>query len=455
MAVNARELALKVLKEVDEDGAYANLALNKILEKYELKKLDRSFITELSYGTLKRLNTLDWILSRFLKKPLAAQTVWVRNILRLATYQVVFMERVPNAAACNEAVELTKKYAYKGIVRFVNGVLRNLVREIDNIEFPDINCDSVSHISLKYSHPNWIVQKWLEDYDIKLTVNLCKANNEIPPNTVRVNTLKIDRYNLISRLKKEGVEAIKTKYSSDGINISGFFSYRKLPAFREGLFQVQDESSMLASQILNPAHGSRIIDCAAAPGGKTTHLAQLVENTGEIHAFDLHPYKLELIKQNCKRLGITNVICHVQDVRMLSEKWDEYADYVLLDAPCSGLGVLRRRPDARWRKELEQIKTLVKLQREMLDKISRCVRPGGVLVYSTCTITEEENISQIKTFLKRHDEFTLEDLTPFLPAALQDEQGAKEGFIQLWPHRHYTDGFFIARMRKKRANILS
>ncbi|MCL0067439.1 16S rRNA (cytosine(967)-C(5))-methyltransferase RsmB [Peptococcaceae bacterium] len=451
--VNAREQALKVLKEVDEDGAYANLALDKILEKHELKKLDRAFITELTYGTLKRLNTLDWLLSRFLKKPLAAQTVWVRNILRMAAYQVFFMERVPNAAACNEGVELAKKYSHKGVVGFVNGVLRNLVREIDNIEFPDINCDPATHISLKYSHPSWLVQKWLEDYGIELTIKLCKANNEVPPNTVRVNTLKIDRDSLISRLKAEGVEATRTKYSSDGLSISGFLSYRTLPSFKEGLFQVQDESSMLAALVLNPAHGSRVIDCAAAPGGKTTHIAQLMENTGEIHAFDLHPHKLDLIKQNCIRLGVKNVTCHAQDIRTLSEEWNEYADYVLLDAPCSGLGVLRRRPDARWRKEFKQIKALVKLQREMLDRAAKLVRPGGVLVYSTCTITEEENIFQIKSFLKRNTDFISEDLTPFLPPDLREERGVKEGFIQLCPHKYYTDGFFIARLRKKKVSL--
>ena len=448
--ITARELALKVLKEVEEDGAFANLALNKILEKYKPSKPDRAFATELTYGTLRTLNTLDWLLSRFLKKPLVSQTIWVRNILRIGAYQILFMDRVPNAAACNEAVELTKKHGHQGVVGFVNGVLRNLIRNLDNIEFPDIHSDPVSHVALKYSHPSWMVEMWLKEYGLKQTVKLCLANNRTPPNIVRVNTLRISRDDLIRRLQEEGVSAKKTKYADDGLSIEGFLSYRTLPSFQQGLFQIQDESSMLVGQSLNPAHGSRVIDAAAAPGGKSTHLAQLMENAGEIYAFDLHHHKLELIKDNCRRLGITNIECRAQDVRGLSSDLHNYADYVLLDAPCSGLGVLRRRPDARWRKEAGQITTLVKLQREMLESVCKCVRPGGVLVYSTCTITEEENLGQVQSFLAHNSEFVLEDLTPFLPANLAGEPGVQQGYIQLWPHKHETDGFFIARMRKKR-----
>ncbi|MBO8136580.1 MAG: 16S rRNA (cytosine(967)-C(5))-methyltransferase RsmB [Desulfotomaculum sp.] len=447
--VTAREMALQALKAVEEDGAYANLAINNILEKYQPGKLDRAFATELTYGTLRTLNTLDWVISRFVKQPLAVQTVWVRNILRMGTYQLLYLDKVPAAAACNEAVELAKKYAHSGVVKFVNGVLRNITRNLDKIQYPDLESDPVAHISLKYSHPSWMVERWLKDFGLEETINLCKANNEPPPNTVRTNTLRITRNDLIEKLAQEGVEAEKTKYVNEGLNLKGFLSYRSLQSFKEGLFQVQDESSMLVAHALNPAHGSRVIDAAAAPGGKTTHIAQLMENTGTVLAFDVREHKIKLINENCSRLGITNVKAMVNDARQIPAKFHNWADYVLLDAPCSGLGVLRRRADVRWRKEAYQISAIVKLQKEMLESVSRCVRPGGVLLYSTCTITEEENLGQIKSFLEKHSEFILEDLTPFLPADLINEPGASRGYVQLLPHLHGTDGFFIARMRKK------
>ncbi|MTI79804.1 MAG: 16S rRNA (cytosine(967)-C(5))-methyltransferase RsmB [Firmicutes bacterium] len=447
--IAARELALKALKAVEEDGAYANLVLNRILEKYQPGKLDRAFTTELTYGTLRTLNTLDWVISRFIKQPLASQTVWVRNILRMGTYQLLYLNKVPPAAACNEAVELAKKYSNRGVVKFVNGVMRNVTRNLDTIEYPDINMDPVSHVSLKYSHPSWMVERWLKEYDLEQTIELCKTNNMTPPNTVRVNTLRISRQQLIERLQEEGVEAKEANYASEGLHLSNFFSFRTINSFQEGLFQVQDESSMLVGHALNPSHGSRVIDAAAAPGGKSTHLAQLMENSGWILAFDLHEHKINLINDNCRRLGITNVKGKVGDAREIPAEYNNWADYVLLDAPCSGLGVLRRRADVRWRKEAYQIPSIVKLQREMLENVSRCVRPGGVLVYSTCTITDEENLQQVKSFLNRHNEFVMEDLTPLLPARLADEPGVNQGYIQLLPHLHGMDGFFMARMRKR------
>lgn len=447
--ISAREIALKALKAVEEEGAYANLALNKMLEKYQPNKLDRAFATELTYGTLRTLNTLDWVISRFLRQPLASVNVWVRNILRMGTYQLMFLSKVPPAAACNEAVELSKKYANQGVVKFVNGVLRNITRNLNKIEYPDIDTDPVSHVSLRYSHPTWMVERWLKEYGLNQTIELCKANNVSPPNTIRTNTLRITRDELIARLNDEGVRAVKTNYAPEGLNIEGFLSYRTLPSFQQGLFQIQDESSMLVGHAINPAHGSRVIDAAAAPGGKSTHLAQLMHNTGLVLAFDLHPHKLDLIQENCKRLGITNVKGRVGDTREMPKDFHNWADYLLLDAPCSGLGVLRRRPDSRWRKDAHQIPAIVKLQREMLESVHKCVRPGGVLVYSTCTITEEENLGQITSFLQDHREFVLEDLTPLLPASLAKERSASKGYIQLLPHIHGMDGFFIARMRKR------
>jgi len=447
--VTAREIALHVLKAVEADGAYANLALNRALEEYRPSKLDRAFATELAYGTLRTLNTLDWIVSRYVQQPLGDQTVWNRNILRLGVYQIFYMDKVPTGAACFEAVELAKKFGTPGTARFVNGVLRNVARHKDKLQFPDPETDLVTHISLKYFHPIWLVKRWLTELGPAETIALCRANNTIPPNTVRANTLRLDRDTLAVRLEEEGLTVRKTRFAPEGLEIGGFVSMRALASFQEGLIQIQDESSMLAAHAVSPAPGARTLDVCSAPGGKTTHLAQLMENQGTIKALDIHRHKLKLVVDNCRRLGIDNVETGLLDARDLPGEFEGWADFVLVDAPCSGLGVLRRRPDARWRKEPGQITGLVRLQEGILAGAAQCARAGGVLVYSTCTITYEENLGQVQGFLAHHPDFSLEDLRPFLPAGLGEEQAAR-GYIEISPHTHEgMDGFFIARMRRR------
>ncbi len=446
--VNAREVALKVLYAVDQEQAYANLALDRILEHYRPGKLDRAFATELVYGVLRRLNTIDWLLGHFLHQPLASQNPWIRNILRLGAYQIIYLERVPDAAACNESSELARRYGHAGAVGFVNGVLRNLARRGKNIPFPDLNDDPVAHIALRYSHPSWLVQRWLEEFGVDETVALCQANNDPAPNTIRTNTLKNTRQELKQRLWKEGVAAECTSYAPEGLKIAGFPTLHNFTPFKEGLFMVQDESSMLVGHALSPYPGARVLDAAAAPGTKTTHLAQLMNNQGEITALDIHPHKIKLIAANCRRLGITCVRAVSADARYLDHGMDPW-DFILLDAPCSGLGVLRRRPDARWRKTRASIEEMTILQREMLEGVAPHLKPGGILVYSTCTITREENLDQVNEFLARHPEFSLEDLSPYLPSGLDFQKTLSRGYIQLLPHRHGMDGFFIARFRKK------
>jgi len=443
-----RELALAIIRSVEQEGAYANLELNKVLEQYQPGKLDRGFITELVYGTLRSLHHLDWVLGQFLSRPLEDLTPWIRNILRMAVYQVFYLDKVPDSAAVNEAVNLAKGYGHRGTVKFVNGVLRNLLRNKDKIKYPDLQEDPVTHIAVVYSHPRWIVEKWLGQFGTEGTIELCKANNEAPLTTIRTNTLRIDRKELAGQLKMEGLEVRETRYVAEGLTVGGFASLGNRPAFKKGLFQVQDESSMLVGHISRPQKGSLIIDACSAPGGKTTHLAQLIENEGRIIALDIHPHKLGLIKENCRRLGVTCVETRSMDARRLPGEWAEKADLVLVDAPCSGLGVLRRRPDARWRKEAADLVAIQKLQLEILAAASRCVKPGGTLIYSTCTITPEENEQVVAKFLAAHPDFKAKDLTPYMPEALRelDLPTAREGYIQLLPHLHGMDGFFIARM---------
>ncbi len=446
---NAREIALMVLKEVDGEGAYSNIALNRLLEKHRPGKLDRAFATELVYGTLRNLNTLDWLLGHFLKQPMKKQTSWLRSILRLGAYQIVFMDRVPDSAAVNESANLAGRYAHAGAVNFVNGVLRNLARGYKNIAYPDYESDPVAHIALRYAHPPWLVQRWLRDYGPDDTIALCRADNAPAPNTIRTNTLKITREDLAERLAAEGVDSRATAFAPEGLYIEGFMSLHGFKPFEEGLFQVQDESSMLVGHALSPAPGSFVLDATSAPGGKATHLAQLMGDRGTVMAADIHPHKLDLIEDNCRRLGISCVHAFLADARDFSGELAGKADYVLVDAPCSGLGVLRRRPDSRWRRTPEQIPEILELQRRILNSAASCLKPGGVLVYSTCTLAAEENLAQVKHFIEDNTFFVMEDLTPYLPQALGLEQTMTNGYLQLLPHKHGTDGFFIARMRKK------
>ncbi len=447
--VNARELALQVLLDVEERGAYVNLALGAALDKADPCRLDRAFITELVYGTLRRLNTLDWALGLYLRRPLSRLDPKVRNILRLGAYQVLFMERVPDAAAVNESAKLARRHGHEGIVKFVNGVLRNLVRGRERLPYPDPGQDPVGYIALRHSHPAWLVRRWMDQFGFTTAAALCEANNRPAPNTVRVNTLKADTETVMAMLAGEGIAVQRGKYARDCLLLGGGVVTGRLVPFREGLLQVQDESSILVGQAVHPGPGSRVIDVASAPGGKATHLAQLMQNRGEILALDVHRHKIKLIEDNCRRLGVTIVRTLLADARHLPEEYAVWADYVLVDAPCSGLGVLRRRPDAKWRKKEGQIRELALLQSQILSAAAAALKPGGILVYSTCTITREENLGQVEAFLRAHPDFTLESLAGLLPDSLDWDSTLRQGFLQIMPHLHDgLDGFFIARLRK-------
>lgn len=443
----ARDAALKVLVAVDTREAYSNLALRSVLDNSPLGKLDRAFVAELVYGTLRRLNTIDWILGQYLRKPVRKQSPRVRNILRLGAYQIIFLDRVPDSAACNEAVEMAKRFGHRGTVKFVNGVLRNIARGKNNINFPDPKEDIYQHIALKYSHPLWLVRKWINMLGIEETIALCRANNESPPFTARVNTLKTSREEMQKKMGEAGAKVLATPYAPEGLILEDAHHPEVKKAYAQGLLLVQDESSMLAAHALSPLPGRRVLDMASAPGGKTTHLAQLMQNRGHIVASDFHAHKLDLVRDNCRRLGISIVETWQGDSRQLARDYAGWAHFVLLDAPCSGFGVIRRRPDIKWRKNEAQLQELISLQAELLQEAGRCLAPGGVLVYSTCTINEQENIKQVKRFLTTNRDFDFEPLTGYLPSALGD---LDRGYIQLLPHRHGTDGFFIARLRKKR-----
>ena len=446
-----RNAALKAVFEVLEKGAYTNIAVNNLLKGISFSPLERCFITEIVYGTVKNKNKLEWIRDRFVN--LKKIDPWINYIILTGIYQLIYLDKVPASAACNESVKLAKKYGNPGSVKFVNGVLRNIARNLDVITYPDIKDNPVLHISVVYSHPKWLVERWIEEYGIQETIELCKHNNSNSPNTIRVNTLKIRTEELITLLQDEGIDVKKTRYAAEGLEIANFGQIDKIDAFAKGLFIMQDEASMLAAKCLNPMPHTTVIDACAAPGSKATHLAQLTSDKSKILAFDIHDHKLSLIEQNAKRLGINSILAQKQEAQKIGDMFKEKADYLLLDVPCSGLGVLRRRADLRWSKNQQQIKELPKLQLEIIEGTARCLKLNGVMVYSTCTINHEENLDIVEKFLENNREFSFDSLLPYIPDELAKDSHlyhtAKIGYIQLLPQKHNIDGFFIARIVRK------
>lgn len=438
--MNAREVALKIINEVINDGAYSNIALAKEINRGKLSDQDRRFVTEIVYGTIKAGDTLDWIIGHYISRPLEKVPPVIRNVLRMGIYQLFFLSKVPPSAACNQAVELAKKYGHAGTVKFVNAVLRSAARAPEKVIYPEKSKEAVRYISLKYFHPEWMVKRWVERFGADAAEELCQFNNITPLLSIRTNTLKNTRQDLLSFLAKEGVCCEESEWTPEGILCSEYPALGSLASLREGLFQVQDESSMMVAHVLGPKPGEFVIDACGAPGGKSTHMAALMENRGQVLSTDIHEHKLTLTRENAQRLGITIIETKAMDATNLHNVYSGKADRVLVDAPCSGLGVLRRKPDSRWQKKEKILRDLPVLQLAILQSAAECVKPGGVLVYSTCTTEPEENEQVVKSFLQTHENFTLQQTGQFLPVPRKGEM------VQFWPHMDKIDGFFIARM---------
>ncbi|NPV91399.1 MAG: 16S rRNA (cytosine(967)-C(5))-methyltransferase RsmB [Firmicutes bacterium] len=447
---SAREGALQILYAVEVEGAYANLVLDRVLREAPINRLDRSLLTELVYGTLRWRNRLDWVLGRVVRTRLEDLTPWIRNILRLGAYQLLFLDRIPASAVCDEGVKLAYRYGHRGVAGLVNGVLRNLARQGREIELPDPGDDPAKHLAVAYSHPEWMVDRWLRRYGFEETRRLCEADNRPAPQWVRVNTLKLSPLELAEKLKPMGIEAYPGRLVEESLCLVGEINYTELELHQAGYFYVQDQSSMLVAHTVDPSEGQRVVDACAGPGGKTSHIAQLMKNTGEILAFDIHQHKLGLVEANCRRMGVSSVSTRVMDARQLPGELAGWADHVLVDAPCSGLGVLARRPDLRWRRDPEAMKQLPALQKELVRAASGCLKPGGTLVYSTCTLEPEEN-EEVVEWAVENCGLLLDDLEPHLGKgewSEEDRRKMRGGFIYLFPHIHGTDGFFISRLRR-------
>lgn len=446
-SISERELVLGILLEVTRDGEYSHIALRNVLNKYQyLDKKERAFITRVTEGTLERMIELDYIIQQFSSVKISKMKPVIRNILRSAVYQMKYMDTVPNSAACNEAVKLAVKKGFGTLRGFVNGVLRNIDRNIDKISYPDPS-DVVTYLSVTYSMPEWILKQWLASYDRETVERMLQAFLKDTPTTIRCNCNRISVSECKEQLEKEGVKVENHPYLPYAMWISGYDYLGELESFQNGDFYVQDISSMLVSHLAGPKEGDRVIDVCAAPGGKALHMADLLHGTGHVEARDLTEYKVHMIQENIWRSENTNIEAVCQDATLLCQDSIETADIVIADLPCSGLGVLAKKTDLKYKMTENTQQELVSLQREILTKVWQYVKPGGTLVYSTCTIHEQENMGNVHWFLENFPMFELDHIEGSLCEELKNSVQEK-GCLQLLPGVHQSDGFFIAKFRK-------
>jgi 16S rRNA (cytosine967-C5)-methyltransferase len=420
--------------------------MDRELTRGGLSGPDRGLFAELVFGVLRRQGTLDYILTGLLTQPLARQEPQVLIFLRLGLYQLLYLDRIPESAAVNESVNLAKQILPRAS-GLVNAVLRNYLRNKATITFPDPKSAPADSIAARHSHPAWLVKLWFSQIGEAETELLAEASSRQPPLTLRANTLATTRDELLQTFATNGISAAACRFSPHGIQVEGRHHIPGLPGFREGLFTVQDEASQMVAFLLDPQPGERLLDTCAAPGGKATHLAQLMLNTGEVLAMDNSGSKLPLILETAQRLGITIIRTRAADLLQSAAMPAAAFDRVLLDAPCSGLGVIRRNPEAKWRVTPDDITRLAAVQKTMLKNAARLLRPGGVLVYSTCSTSQQENEDVVRDFLSRHTDCVLENLNGLFPE--YREIFTEDGMFRAWPHRHGMDGFFAARIRKK------
>jgi 16S rRNA (cytosine967-C5)-methyltransferase len=441
----ARAAAARVLHRVAADEAFADLVLDAELAARALAARDAALATELVYGTLRWQRYLDWILARHSRRPLASLDTRVLTLLRMTAYQIVFLERVPAFAAVSDAVTLARARGKPGVPEFVNAVLRAFTRTPAAEREPAAPHDPVEALAVRLSFPSWLAARWSTRYGLEDAAALMRAMNERPPLTIRTNTLRTTRDALMARLaREERLDASSTAYAPEGLVVAHGGAPAAWRPFADGAFAVQDEASMLVARLLEPRPGDTVADACAAPGTKTTHLAQLMENRGRIVAFDPIPARLARVGEATARLGVSIVEPRGGAVEDLAGDMHERCDGVLVDAPCTNLGVLRRNPEVKWRREAHDIAGSAARQRVILGAAAGMVKPGGRLVYATCSLEPEENEDVAAAFLRAHPDFVVERPEGFAPPVDAD------GFLRCRPHRHGTDGFTAVRLRRAR-----
>ena len=436
---NIRDAALSILWAVENKQAYSNLLLHKTIESHGISAKNRGLLTEITYGTLQHQLTLDYYLEPYLKGKIEP---WVKVLLRLSLYQMIYLDRVPEHAAINEAVEIAKKRGHGGVASVVNGVLRSIqrggVRSFNSIS------DPVEKISIETSHPAWLIKRWSEQYGMEKTREMALENNKIPPQTVRVNTVRATPEEVIEMLESEGLKAVQSALVPECLVVSNGQPARSV-AFEKGFITIQDESSMLPVYAMQVEPGMEVLDLCAAPGGKSTHIAEKMENRGALFSLDLHEHKVKLIEETAARLGHSIIETAVGDGRQSVERFGaERFDRILVDAPCSGLGVIKRKPDIKYTKKEEDFSRLQDIQFDLLAQAAQLLKPEGILVYSTCTVDAQENRGTAERFLKAHPD--MEKVKVSLPEALNNKN---TGFVQIFPQDFGGDGFFIAAFRKR------
>ena len=428
--MTARELALNVLYKIEVGEGYSNITLDKELNNSDLSKVDKALASEIVYGVLTWKMTLDEIVKRYSSIRLKKISPWIINVLRMGIYQIAFLDKIPESAAVNEGVKLAKKYGHEASAKFTNAILRKISKneyELLKDYLKTTVYEDEEIIAILTSHPVWMVSKLLHDYDKEFVLDLLKSNNITPDITIRANTLKTTRDELIKLFELKGIECKKG-------NLPDSIKLKRLSQFDDQLFVVQDEAAQLACIKLDPKENEMVLDACSSPGGKTTYLAAIMKNTGEVDAWDIHEHRVELVKQICKKLDVKNVIATVADATEYHLGLKEKYDKVLLDVPCSGIGVIRKKPDIKWTRNESDLELLRETQSQILECGGEYLKVGGTLVYSTCTVFKDENEKQIKQFLNKHDEFELIDE------------------VKLFPNVDNTDGFYIAKLTKTKSN---
>lgn len=446
MIDRARETALKTLYKIDKNEGYSNIILNEELEKSKknLSEKDIGLISEIVYGTITWRLTIDEIIKKYSKIKFKKLSLWILNILRMGIYQIIFLDKIPKSATVNESVNLAKRYGHKSSANFVNAILRK-VEKADYEEFHNIK-DEEEKISKLYSMPIWIIKELKKELNIQEIEEICKNSNIRPKINIRVNNLKTNKQKLKEELLKRNID-FKNGKLEDFIIVEKMKNIESLDLFKKGFFTIQDEMAGLISIVLEPQKGQNILDCCSAPGGKTTYIAELINDKGNIEAWDIHEHRVKLVQENAKRLGITCINAKVQDAIIYNEENKDKYDKILLDVPCLGLGVLKRKPDIKWTRNKEDIEEISKLQMQILDTCSKYLKKGGELVYSTCSILKSENEEIIENFVQKNYDFEIVNLNDKFKKFNQDKYKSSS-YIKLFQDSE-NDGFFIAKLRKK------
>lgn len=431
MIDKTREIALKILYKIDKEKAYSNIALNEEIKenRKKLEEKDIGLISEIIYGVTSWRLTIDEIIKKYSKIKIKKISPWILNILRMGIYQIIFLDKIPKSAAVNESVNLAKRYGHSSSSNFVNAILRK-VEKSDYEEFFQID-DNIEKISKTTSMPIWIIEELLKNNNIETVEQICKNSNLKPKITIRINNLKTNKKEIEQKLKGKNIEYKETEYE-DFLILEKIKNVENLDLFKEGLFTIQDISAGQTAKILNPQKGEYILDACAAPGGKTTYIAEIMGNEGQILAWDIYEHRTKLIEENADRLGITIIKTEVKDASIYNNELKEKFDKILLDVPCLGIGVIKRKPDIKWQRKVEDVKEIADIQKRILENCSKYLKSGGYLVYSTCSIIKEENENIIFQFLKENNNFKI----------------VENNIINIIPDNE-KDGFFICKLQKK------